>query len=154
MRRSDREVAAIKDIEDIISRCDVCRISMANDNIPYLVTLNFGYVNEPSGMLYFHCANEGRKLRMILQNNYVCFEMDTDHVLSTGNTACDWGMKYSSVVGYGNINIVTDKEERLEGMNSIMAHYGGLIKSVFDENVMQHTTILRLNILEMTGKRK
>ena len=125
MRRSDREISDFQEIEKIIRKADVCRIALANDNIPYIVTMNFGYVNDPAKMLYFHCANEGRKLKMIQQNNYVCFEMDTDHQINKGIRACDWGMKYSSVVGYGNIHIVKGEEERAAGLNSIMTHYGG-----------------------------
>ena len=154
MRRSDREISDFKEIEKIIKNADVCRIAFANDNIPYIVTMNFGFVTEPAKMLYFHCANEGRKIRMLLQNNYVCFEMDTDHQIQKGIRSCDWGMKYSSIVGYGNIHIVKGKEERTAGMDSIMTHYGGPELNDYDSKVMEHTTILRLDILEIAGKTK
>jgi nitroimidazol reductase NimA-like FMN-containing flavoprotein (pyridoxamine 5'-phosphate oxidase superfamily) len=154
MRRSDREISDFQEIEKIIKKADVCRIALANDNIPYIVTMNFGYVTAPVKMLYFHCANEGRKLKMLLQNNYVCFEFDTDHLINKGIRPCDWGMKYSSVVGYGNIHIVKGEEERASGLNIIMAHYGGSDSNSFDRNVFEHTTILRLVISEMTGKIK
>jgi uncharacterized protein len=154
MRRSDREIAEFKEIEEIIRKADVCRIALANDNMPYMVTLNFGYVAVPKKMLYFHCANEGRKLKMISQNNYVCFEMDIDHQIYKGTSACNFGMKYSSVLGYGNIYIVTDNDERVMGMNSIMDQYGATGMYDYDKNVFEHTTILRLEILEITGKKK
>lgn len=35
MRRYEREVSEIQEIEDIIMKADVCRIGLANDNIPY-----------------------------------------------------------------------------------------------------------------------
>ena len=63
---------------------------------------------------------------MIRKNNYVCFEMDTDHqILTAGEKGCDWGMKYRSVVGYGNISIITEKNAKTAGLNCIMKHYGG-----------------------------
>jgi uncharacterized protein len=154
MRRSDRELSDSGVIEEIIKKADVCRIALTNDNVPYIVTLNFGYVANPQRTLYFHCANEGRKLDMILRNNYTCFEMDTDHQLYKGERACDWGMKFSSVVGYGKIFIVKDREERIAGLNSIMRHYGRENDLVYDENNLAHTTILKLEVSEMTGKRK
>jgi uncharacterized protein len=154
MRRADRNISGINDLEKIIRKADVCRIAMANDNIPYVVTLNFGYSNVPERKLYFHCAREGKKLDMIKRNNYVCFEMDIDHEIYSGTNGCDWGMKFSSIIGYGNIVIVTNRDERLSGMNCIMEHYGGRGEYVYNEGVFEQTTLLRLDILEMTGKRK
>ena len=75
MRRNDREVSDSEMIEEIMKKADVCRIALASDNIPYIVTMNFGYTNDPDQLLFFHCANEGRKLEMIRRNKYVCFEM-------------------------------------------------------------------------------
>jgi nitroimidazol reductase NimA-like FMN-containing flavoprotein (pyridoxamine 5'-phosphate oxidase superfamily) len=153
MRRDERGTSDNQVIEEIIQKADVCRIALANGNIPYIVTMNFGYINDLQRRLYFHCANEGRKLDMIKQNNYVCFEMDTDHQIFKGLKGCDWGMKYSSVVGYGHLSIVTEKEAKKTGMNCIMTHYGGKAEYIYDENVLERTTILRLDIKEMTGKK-
>jgi nitroimidazol reductase NimA-like FMN-containing flavoprotein (pyridoxamine 5'-phosphate oxidase superfamily) len=154
MRRKDREVTEDEIIKDIISRADVCRIAFAVENEPYIVTMNFGYVPEGRGVLYFHCANEGRKLDMIRKNSRVCFQMDTDHKLYGGEKGCDWGMKYSSIVGFGNISFITDPVMRKTGLDYIMKHYGGDKSLDYDEKVMGRTTILRLDITEMTGKKR
>ena len=61
MRRNERNISGIQLIEDIICKADICRIALANDNIPYIITLNFGYSGNPGRRLYFHCASEGRK---------------------------------------------------------------------------------------------
>ncbi len=103
MRKKEREVTDIDEIESIISRSDVCRIAFADKDVPYIVTMNFGYTHGKPGSLYFHCANEGRKLEMIRKNNYVCFELDTDHEIKTGKHACDYGMclrepRYSGLI--------------------------------------------------------
>jgi len=154
MRRSEREISESQAIEEIIREADVCRVALANGDIPYIVTMNFGYTGSSEKKLYFHCANEGRKLDMIRKNNYVCFQMDTDHKLYKGEKGCDWGMKYSSVVGYGNISVMTDKAAKEKGLNCIMKHYGGDRKYSYDDKIFEETTILRLDIKEMTGKRK
>ncbi|MCX6255654.1 MAG: pyridoxamine 5'-phosphate oxidase family protein [Bacteroidia bacterium] len=153
MRRNERETSDIQVIEDIIRKADACRIALANGNIPYIVTMNFGYSHGPEPRLYFHCANEGRKLEMIRKNKYVCFEMDTDHQIFAGTKGCDWGMKYSSVVGYGNISIITEKEAKETGLNCIMTHYGGDREYFYDEKVLERTTVLRLDIEEIMGKK-
>ncbi len=154
MRRSDRELKEIRDMESIISRSDVCRVAFADNNTPYIVTMNFGYRGGDQPCLYFHCAKEGRKLDMMKKNNLVCFEFDTDHELYGGDNGCDWGMKFSSVVGFGRISVITDRESRLSGLGFIMGHYSGRSDFSYDEKVLDGTVILRLEIDDMTGKRK
>jgi nitroimidazol reductase NimA-like FMN-containing flavoprotein (pyridoxamine 5'-phosphate oxidase superfamily) len=152
MRRIEREITDIQEIEIIINNCDACRLAFSDGNVPYIVTLNFGYSGE-EGKIYFHCAREGKKIDMIRKNNYVCFEMDTNHVLHEGNKACDFGMSYSSVIGYGHITIVKDPTERISGLNQIMYHYTGKREFSYKPDVIEKTLILRLDIKEMTGKR-
>lgn len=154
MRRADRQINNNSDIELIITRCDVCRIAFANKNTPYIVTLNFGYLSGNNPCLYFHCAAKGRKIDLIAKNNYVCFEMDTDHSLYSGRNGCDWGMKYSSILGYGRISIVSDKTEKKKGLDCIMAHYSERTDFSYDDRIMETTTVLRLDIEEITGKQK
>jgi uncharacterized protein len=154
MRRKDRAIEDRAGIEAIISKADVCRVAFADENIPYIVTLNFGYSGGDIPCLYFHCASEGRKLELIRKNNYVCFEMDTDHQLYGGEKGCDWGMKFSSVVGYGKIYIVSDHNSRIAALDHLMSHYSDGNRFTYDEKVLMNTTILRLEIEEMTGKRK
>jgi uncharacterized protein len=154
MRRKDRQIKEVLDLESIISRCDVCRVAMAENNLPYIVTMNFGYLGGDRPCFYFHCASEGRKIEMIRKNNFVCFELDTDHEIYEGPDGCDWGMKFSSIIGYGRISVVEEREARISGLDSIMSHYSGRKDFSYDEGVLGNTTILRLDIEEMTGKRK
>jgi hypothetical protein len=154
MRRKDREILEITGLDSIISRSDVCRVAFADNNIPYMVTMNFGYSGGDHPCFYFHCASEGKKLEMLRKNNFVCFELDTDHELYEGENGCDWGMKFSSVVGYGIISIIEDSESRISGLDCIMSHYSDRKDFTYDERVVRNTTILRLDIEEMTGKRK
>jgi uncharacterized protein len=154
MRRADRAISGAEEVEEIISKADVCRLAFANDNYPYIVTMNFGYTNTPGQILYFHCAGEGKKIDMIHRNNYVCFEMDIDHQILKGKRSCDWGMRFTSIIGYGNIFEVTDKSERISGLNCIMNHYGGEGNYLYDKKIFEKTTILQLKILEMTAKKR
>ncbi len=152
MRRSEREITDIREIEAVISSADVCRIALANDNVPYIVTMNFGYKGGKHKKLYFHCAREGRKLEMIRKNNYVCFEFDIDHDLHKGKTACDFGMRYRSVIGYGRMTIITGDDEKKKGLDSIMLHYAEEKDFSYQRTSLARMLLLRLDILEMNGK--
>ena len=90
---------------------------------------------------------------MMAKNSNVCFQMDTDHQLYGGEAGCDWGMNFSSVVGYGKLSLVSEKEERLTGLNTIMSKYAGKKEFGYDSEILDRTTILRLDITEMTGKK-
>jgi nitroimidazol reductase NimA-like FMN-containing flavoprotein (pyridoxamine 5'-phosphate oxidase superfamily) len=153
MRRKEREITGIEDLEGIILRSDVCRIALTDGSTPYIVTMNFGYLGGADKKLYFHCAPEGRKIEMIRKNNYVCFEMDTDHLITEGREACDFGMKFSSIVGWGKIFIVTENAEKKEGLTSIIQHYSERSGFTYNPEVFDRTTVLRLEIISMTGKK-
>ena len=96
MRRKDREITDRNEIELIIEKSTVCRLAMADDSGPYIVPLCFGFRNNT---LYFHSAAEGKKLGFLRKNPRVCFELDCDTEVRTGGKACDFSMRYRSVIG-------------------------------------------------------
>ena len=153
MRRKEREITDIDEISSIISRCDVCRIALSDNNIPYIVTMNFGYTGVSGNKLYFHCAREGKKLEILSKNNIVCFQFDIDHQLEQGENACDFGMSYKSVVGWGKIKIITEEEEKKRGLDHIMSHYSDRVEFTYKQAVLDRTIVLCLDISEMKGKK-
>ena len=154
MRRKDRAVTDFTEIQSIISKADVCRIALIDDNLPYIVTMNFGYKPGDPASLYFHCAKEGRKIDIIKKNNIACFQMDIDHELITANKACGFGMNFKSVVGSGKIFIVKDKDEKVEALNYIMKQYTEKDCFDYEDNMLDVTTILKLEIDQLTAKKK
>jgi len=152
MRRKEKEVTDISVIEEIIARCDICRIALSDKGMPYIVPLNFGYRKGNPSCFYFHCATRGRKLEIIAENNNAFFELDTDHKLTTGEKACDFSMLYSSVMGSGKIHIVNDENERDSGLNCLMKHYTGEDDYSFKPGTMKRTLILKLEIEDISCK--
>ena len=154
MRRSDREIKDIHEIESIISRADACRVAFTDGEIPYIVTMNFGYMGGSEMVLYFHCASQGRKLDMLKKNNKVCFQMDTDHKLIKGEAACDFGMSYSSIVGWGKVYIISDEIEKRKGLDLIMRHFSTDVELQYKDEIFKRTTILKLEISEISCKKR
>jgi uncharacterized protein len=150
MRKKDREIKDRKEIDGIIKRCRVCHLAMCDDGQPYIVPLNFGY---DGGFLYFHAAPEGKKVDIIKKNNRVGFEFDILHDIVTAEKACKWGAKYESVIGSGKAEIVDDRETKKEALECIMGQYGNGTWD-FPEEIVERTLILRVRILEISGKRK
>ncbi|MGD0280005.1 MAG: pyridoxamine 5'-phosphate oxidase family protein [Smithella sp.] len=148
MRKTDREIKDRKDIDGVIRRCRVCRLAVCDDGQPYIVPLNFGY---DGSFLYFHAAPEGRKIDIIKRNNKVCFEFDILHNIVRAEQACKWGAKYESVIGSGTAEILEDLEAKKDALEWIMCQYGNGTRD-FTEEVLKKTLILRVKVLEISGK--
>ena len=148
MRRKDREVARREDIEEIVRRADVCRLALCEEDHPYVVPLCFGY---EAGSLYFHCAPHGRKLEILKNNRNVCFEMDVDHELISGETPCTWGLRYRSVVGFGRASWVRDPASKRDALRIIMRHYSDEVFE-FPEEALARTVVIKIVIEDITGK--
>ena len=151
MRRKDREIKDKSEIMAILQKADVCRLAMSSNNVPYIVTMNFGIKNGGTS-LYFHCAGEGKKIDVLRDNNYVCFEADIEHEFFLHDVSCGCSMRYRSVVGMGRITFVTELSEKLEALQSIMTHYTHESSHEFKEGLVEGTTILRLDVEEISGK--
>lgn len=152
MRRANREIQSIEEIEQILLESKVCRLAMVDDGKPYIVPLNYGYKDH---ILYFHCAREGRKVDILKKNNVVCFEVDTDLVVVGGESACDYTAKYRSVIGMGKAYFVEDQEEMKSGLDILMQQYvkNGPITFEYSQSNMMHIFLMKVMIDEMTGKK-
>ena len=66
MRRKDRLVSEFNELIDIIKRCDVCRLGINDEEVPYILPLNFGMsVEDDKLYLYFLGAPEGYKYSLL-----------------------------------------------------------------------------------------
>lgn len=148
MRRKEKEIKIRKDIDDIIRRCRVCHLAMSDGDQPYIVPLNFGY---DGSFLYFHAATEGRKIDILRKNNKVCFEFDILHDIVKAEQACKWGAKYESVIGSGTAEILDNQDAKKAALEWIMRQYGSDAHD-FSEEVIKKTLILRVRVLEISGK--
>ncbi len=150
MRRRDKEIKEMEEIEDVIRRALVCRIAMCDGGTPYCVPVSFGYCD---GRIYIHSAREGRKLEVLRANALVCFEFDVDvELIRKGSRPCDWTMGYRSVIGLAEAHFVTDEEEKRKALNCIIKHYSGKSYDLRDEE-LEGVEVIRLDVREISGKR-
>ena len=129
MRRSDREITDEQELLQVISECDVCRLALNDEEVPYILPLNFG--EEVSGgrlYLYFHGAAEGRKYDLISRDPQTAFEMDCSHR-------------------------IVPEEEKLHALTLIMRHYHPE-HTGFNPAAIPRTRVLKLEVTSMTGKRR
>lgn len=154
MRRKDREIKDFDEILKIMDKCDTCRLALFDEEYPYIVPLNFGKeVIDGQLYLYFHCAKEGTKLDLIRKNNKASFEMDCEHniLLYVERMSCTMG--YESVIGQGEIEFVEGDEEKLRALRILMNQYHSP-DFQFNTAMVKGTTVFRLKVNNMTGKRR
>jgi len=149
MRRKDKQIGDREQIDAIIRSAQVCRLAMIDGTEPYLVPLSFGYDGRA---IYFHSATEGRKVEALRRNARVCFEIDTGVELIRGASSCQWGMRYASVIGYGDAVFISDAEAKRRALALIMAHYGEGLHS-FPEKELARTLVFRVDIEQLAAKR-
>ena len=148
MRRKEKEILDREEMESIIRSALVCRLAFSVDDNPYVVPLNFGYRDN---CLYFHSARKGKKIDMIRSNNRVCFEVDVDLEPVRAEKACDWSMKYRSVIGYGRAFLVEDVEEKKRALDLIVEHYSGSAHG-YRKSLVERIAIIKVQVESMTGK--
>ena len=148
MRRKEKEIIGKEAIAAVIKSCQVCRLALIDGNYPYVVPLNFGF---EEGILYFHGAMRGKKLSLLQADSHAAFEMDTQLEVIESEDACDWSMKFQSIVGRGRISMIESPAEKKEALAVIMAQYSDKTFE-FPDKPLSGTAVYKLTIEEMTGK--
>jgi hypothetical protein len=113
--------------------------------------MNFGL---GESCLYLHSAKEGRKLDIIRKNAKVCFEMDLLREVKQSPTACGWGARYESIIGFGRAVLVENPHEKKAALDRIMEHYGARAPFSYADDILAKTEIIRIDIESVTGKRR
>jgi nitroimidazol reductase NimA-like FMN-containing flavoprotein (pyridoxamine 5'-phosphate oxidase superfamily) len=148
MRRNDKRIESAAELAELLRSGEVCHLSMVDDGKPYIVPLNYGYVD---GVLYFHSAPEGRKIDILRKNPQVCFSVVADHQLIEGVKACSWSASYRSVIGTGIASILTEPAEKKVGLKILMAQYSDR-EYEFSDWDLERVVVIRVEIEEMSGK--
>ena len=151
MRRSDKEITDRLEIDRILDEALVARVGMVDNGQPYVVPLNFA---READVLWLHCATNGRKLACLQTNPEVCVEVDRLIGITRGESACrDWTSCYESVIGFGTCELVGEAVTKLQGLTAIMRKYSGREDWEFSGERLEETTVLRIRLRSLTGKR-
>jgi nitroimidazol reductase NimA-like FMN-containing flavoprotein (pyridoxamine 5'-phosphate oxidase superfamily) len=150
MRKANREIKDPNAVRAIMEEARVCRIGLSDDGMPYVVPMNFGL---GENCIYLHCAAEGRKLDIIRRNDRVCFEMDLFREVVLGQSACGCSARYESVIGFGRASIVEEPGEKRTALDRIMEHYGVQGAFIYQDDILEKTTVIRITIESLTAKR-
>ena len=146
-----RTIDHISGILDVIKKCDVCYLGMVDkNNHPYVLPFNFGFDGE---YIYLHSAPQGKKIDILQNNPEVCVAFSTDHVLryQDEEVACSWGMKYRSILAYGRVEFIDDKEGKIHALDQIMKNYSDR-EFTYNDPAVINVKVYRVKVEKFDGR--
>ena len=155
MRRTDRAVTDQERVRQLLEECRVCRLGLWDGQEVYIVPMNYGYTFESGRLtLYFHCAQEGRKLDILAQRLAVSFELDQCGAYTgQGDVPCGYGCHFASIMGTGTVHLAKTPGEKIAGLKHIMRHVSGREFS-FTEDMVQGVTVFSVTASGYSCKEK
>lgn len=153
MRRSDREITDVFEIQQILDKTKILHLGLFDEGYPYIVPLHYGYELVDGKLTFFiHGAREGHKLDLIRSNPNVCVELDCDiELISGGEVPCKYGSTYSSVIARGKAELVTDEAEKIHGLNLLMEHQTGRTFE-FDSRMAAAVAVIKVSVDSYSAK--
>jgi nitroimidazol reductase NimA-like FMN-containing flavoprotein (pyridoxamine 5'-phosphate oxidase superfamily) len=148
VRRQDRRMKNLQEINALIERSRVCRLAMADGDQPYVVPMNFAYAGD---CVYLHAAVKGRKLDILTWNPKVCLEFDECLEIIPGETACDTACRYNSVLAFGEAEILEAREDKNRGLKLITRRYTDR-EVEFNDAELASVAVIRISLSTLTGK--
>jgi nitroimidazol reductase NimA-like FMN-containing flavoprotein (pyridoxamine 5'-phosphate oxidase superfamily) len=152
IRRKEKAIEEKKELLSVLSSAKYVTIAMCTNNEPYLVTLNHGYDTERN-CVYFHCAQEGKKIDILRENDVVWGQAILDKGYVQGS--CDH--LYASVHFKGKVTLVddvTEKEHALRVMiDSLEEDPNPVYAKQVTEKSLKRVGIGRIDIEYMSGKK-
>lgn len=151
LRRSEKALTDPATLRAIIQAQDYLTLALCKDNIPYLVTLNYGY-DTAANCVYFHCASEGKKMDYLRANPNVWGQIIEDHGYRPGH--CDHAFR--TVQFWGEVTWLTSPEAKRRALDVILAQLEPAPDRVRQQQVndaaLARVAIGKITFAGMSGK--
>jgi len=149
VRRKDREITDFVALKEVLKSTKYVTVALCMGDEPYLVSLSHGY-DEKRNCLYFHCADEGKKLVYLKANNRVWGQAVEDYGVTD---ECDYA--YKSVHFKGTMSLIDDSSEKQHAMNVLVRQLSETpekkLAKIKPEKLAE-TTMGKIEITYMSGK--
>ncbi|MGD8354023.1 MAG: pyridoxamine 5'-phosphate oxidase family protein, partial [Pseudomonadota bacterium] len=94
---------------------------------------------------------EGRKIEILRSNPAVSFTIISRHEIVMNERVCSWTAKFTSVIGSGKAEIITDRTGKEKGLEILMGQYSNEEYDFSGED-LDGLVIIKATIEEMMGK--
>jgi len=152
LRRTEKVMDDQGEIEQVLASVRIMTVACCLENEPYLFTVDFAW-DQQAHELWFHCATEGRKMKILQANPRVCVTVVEDRGYLDGE--CDHA--YRSLVLEGKAHLVRDLSEKRRALELLSRKHERQPEAVLarlaskDEEV-QKVAIVRVSVDSISGK--
>jgi hypothetical protein len=153
LRRSERAITDIDVLHEILASQKAMTLALCREGEPYLVTMNYGY-DRAADRLYFHCADEGKKIDYLDANPKVWAQILDDRGYVFGS--CDHAFR--SVHVSGTVRWVEEIEGKRQALTLMIEHLEPDPEPVKEQQIKEASLArVRIGYVEihgMSGKQK
>ncbi|GKU78323.1 pyridoxamine 5'-phosphate oxidase [Paenibacillus sp. L3-i20] len=158
IRMKKRECTDQFKIDTFLAEAQTGYLGLADGVQPYVVPLNYVWLNNS---IYFHGAEEGRKIDIIGNNNEACFTISEAYGTIPDPIPAKTDTAYMSVMAFGYIEAVEGMDEATEAMQAMLNKYvPGYYASPLAKSHMERyrsslgskTAVFKLIVREKTAK--
>ena len=139
-----------EEIYEIIKACKTCYLAMADNNMPYVLPMNFALDGDN---VILHSAQTGRMWETLQNNQKVCINWTLGEELAWQNVkvGCSYRVKSKSVVVEGTIEFVDDYDEKDRLLKVFMSQYSDL-EFKFNGPAVRNVGVLKVHVDNITAK--
>ncbi|NQU88378.1 MAG: pyridoxamine 5'-phosphate oxidase family protein [Mariniphaga sp.] len=139
-----------EEINKIIRSCKTCYLAMSENNLPYVLPMNFVLDGE---FVILHSAQTGRMWETIKSNPRVCINWTLGEELAYQDeqVGCSYRVKSKSVIIEGEVEIIEDFNEKVRCMELIMTQYSDR-EFKFNAPAIRNVGVIKVKIKRITGK--
>ncbi len=142
---NDRE-----EINNILKACKTCWVAMADENVPYVLPMNFALDGDE---IILHSAQHGRMWETIMKNPQVCINWTLGEEIAWQDVrvGCSYRVKSKSVIIEGRVEFIDDFDEKTRCLEKIMAQYSDR-EFKFSKPSVENVGILKVKIDKLSAK--
>jgi nitroimidazol reductase NimA-like FMN-containing flavoprotein (pyridoxamine 5'-phosphate oxidase superfamily) len=139
-----------KEIDAILKQCKTCYVAMSDNDVPYILPLNFGIDGD---RIILHSAQSGRMWDTIKKNPKVCINWTLGEELAWQDVqvGCSYRVKSKSVIVEGIAEIIDDDVEKERLFKQFMAQYSEL-PFKFNAPAIHNVGVIVVPISKITAK--
>lgn len=138
------------EIDKIIRACKTCYLAMTENDIPYVLPMNFALADD---FVILHSAQGGRMWETLEKNPNVCINWTLGEELAWQNVrvGCSYRVKSKSVIVEGKAEIVEDLNEKTRLLRILMSQYSER-EFKFGKPAVVNVGIIKVPIQKISAK--
>jgi nitroimidazol reductase NimA-like FMN-containing flavoprotein (pyridoxamine 5'-phosphate oxidase superfamily) len=139
-----------EEIDAVIRSCKTCWLAMSENNIPYVLPMNFALEGDS---VILHSAQSGRMWETLKNNRQVCINWNVGEELAWQDVkvGCSYRVKSKSVLVEGKVEFIDDFDEKTRCLLLLMRQYSDR-EFKFSRPAVENVGILKVKIEKISGK--